>query len=145
MALLESGENYLETILILHKRNGTVRSVDVAAEMGFTKASISRAMHLLDKEGYLIFNNDGEIDLTEAGLKKASEVYDRHLTLTRFMENVLLVPHDIAEKDACRIEHIISDETFAGLKRILGEDRDELAARLHAEGAAAQREKKPQG
>ena len=144
MALLESGENYLETILILHKRNGTVRSVDVAAEMGFSKASISRAMHLLDKQGYLVFNDDGEIDLTEAGLKKASEVYDRHLTLTRFLREVVQVSEETAEKDACRIEHIISDETFAGLKRMLGEDANALAEKLHREGAAAQREKRPQ-
>ena len=144
MALLESGENYLETILILHKRNGTVRSVDVAAEMGFSKASISRAMHLLDKEGYLVFNDDGEIDLTEAGLKKASEVYDRHLTLTRFLREVVQVSEETAEKDACRIEHIISDETFAGLKRMLGEEANALAEKLHQEGAAAQRERRPQ-
>ncbi len=116
MSLLESGENYLETILILTKRNGSVRSIDIAAEMDFTKASVSRAMSILKRDNYIIMEADGRILLTKEGLKMATAVYDRHVTLTRFINENLGVPLEIAEKDACRIEHIISPETFAGIK-----------------------------
>lgn len=123
MALLESGENYLETILVLTKKNGSVRSIDVADEMQFTKASVSRAMSILKRDNYIIMNPDGSILLTKDGLRKATEVYDRHVTLTRFINEILGVDHDIAEKDACRIEHIISDETFAGIKAKLAKKK----------------------
>ncbi len=116
MSLLESGENYLETILILTKRNGSVRSIDVAAEMNFTKASVSRAMSILKRENYITMENDGRILLTDAGMQQATAILERHLILTRFINEVLGVPQEIAEKDACRIEHIISPETFAGIK-----------------------------
>lgn len=121
MPLLESGENYLETILVLTKKNGSVRSIDVAEAMNFTKASVSRAMSILKRDNYIIMEADGNITLTKEGLKKASAVWDRHTTLTRFINEFLGVPVDIAEKDACRIEHIISPETFAGIKEKLGE------------------------
>lgn len=121
MALLESGENYLETILLLQQRNGNVRSIDIAAEMNFSKPSVSRAMSILKKNGYIIMHTDGRIVLTESGLKKASSVLDRHQTLTVFLKEYLHVSHEIAEKDACRIEHIISPETFAGIKKIIAE------------------------
>lgn len=121
MPLLESGENYLETILVLTKKNGSVRSIDVAEAMNFTKASVSRAMSILKRDNYIIMEADGNITLTKEGLKKASAVWDRHTTLTRFINEILGVPVDIAEKDACRIEHIISPETFAGIKEKLGE------------------------
>ena len=120
MPLLESGENYLETILVLTKKNGSVRSIDVAEAMNFTKASVSRAMSILKRDNYIIMEADGNITLTKEGLKKASAVWDRHTTLTRFINEILGVPVDIAEKDACRIEHIISPETFAGIKEKLG-------------------------
>ena len=116
MALLESGENYLETILVLTKKNGSVRSIDIADAMQFTKASVSRAMSILKRDNYIIMHPDGSILLTKEGLKKATAVYDRHVTLTRFINEVLGVDAEIAEKDACRIEHIISPETFAGIK-----------------------------
>ncbi|MCD7974421.1 MAG: metal-dependent transcriptional regulator [Phascolarctobacterium sp.] len=116
MSLLESGENYLETILILTNRKGAVRSIDVAAEMNFSKASVSRAMSILKRNNYIIMEADGNILLTKEGLKKASAVLDRHVTLERFIEEVLGAPPEIAEKDACRIEHIISPETYAGIK-----------------------------
>ena len=116
MSLFESGENYLETILVLTKRNGWVRSIDIAAEMNFSKPSVSRAMSILKKDGYITINCDGHIILTEQGMQKASAVLDRHVTLTRYINEILGVDRDIAEKDACRIEHIISPETFAGLK-----------------------------
>lgn len=119
MSLLESGENYLETILILTKRNGSVRSIDIANEMDFTKASVSRAMSILKRDNYIIMEADGRILLTKEGLKKATEVYERHVILTRFIIEVLKVDPEIAEKDACRIEHIISPETFEGIKALL--------------------------
>ena len=119
MSLLESGENYLETILVLTKRNGSVRSIDIAEEMNFTKASVSRAMSTLKRDNYIIMEPDGRILLTKDGQKKATAVYDRHVTLTRFINEILGVDEEIAEKDACRIEHIISPETFAGIKGML--------------------------
>ncbi len=123
MALLESGENYLETILVLTKKNGSVRSIDVAEDMGFTKASVSRAMSILKRDNYIIMEADGRILLTKSGEEKAAEVYDRHVTLTRFINEVLNVNEEIAEKDACRIEHIISPETFAGIKKLLNKKK----------------------
>lgn len=119
MSLLESGENYLEAILVLSKRNGSVRSIDVANEMGFTKASVSRAMSILKRDNYIIMEADGRIVLTKDGQKKAIAVYDRHVTLTRFINEKLGVALEIAEKDACRIEHIISPETFLGIKNMM--------------------------
>ena len=119
MSLLESGENYLETILVLTKKNGSVRSIDIANEMGFTKASVSRAMSILKRDNFIIMEADGRITLTKEGQKKAVAVYDRHVTLTRFINENLGVDKEIAEKDACRIEHIISPETFAGIKALL--------------------------
>lgn len=98
MSLLESGENYLETILVLTKRNGSVRSIDIAEEMNFTKASVSRAMSILKRDNYIIMEPDGRILLTKDGQKKAAAVYDRHVTLTRFINEVLGVDEEIAEK-----------------------------------------------
>ena len=100
MSLLESGENYLETILVLTKRNGSVRSIDIAEEMNFTKASVSRAMSILKRDNYIIMEPDGRILLTKDGQKKAVAVYDRHVTLTRFINELLGVDEKIAEKDA---------------------------------------------
>lgn len=121
MPLLESGENYLEMILVLTQKNGSVRSIDIADAMGFTKASVSRAMSILKRDNYIIMEPDGAIRLTKEGQKKAAAVYDRHVTLTRFINKKLGVDEEIAEKDACRIEHIISPETFAGIKAMLAE------------------------
>ncbi len=121
MSLLESGENYLETILILTKRHGSVRSIDVANEMDFTKASVSRAMSILKRDNYIIMEPDGRIVLTKEGHRKAAAVYDRHVTLTRFIAEVLGVEEEVAAKDACRIEHVISPETYSGIKRLLTE------------------------
>ena len=123
MALLESGENYLETILVLTKKNGSVRSIDIADAMQFTKASVSRAMSILKRDNYIIMQPDGSIILTKEGQKMAAEVYDCHVTLTHFINEVLGVDVEIAEKDACRIEHIISPETFAGIKMQLTKKR----------------------
>lgn len=119
MSLLESGENYLETILVLTQRNGNVRSIDIANEMAFTKASVSRAMSILRNEGLVVMNEDNHITLTEEGHRIAVSVYDRHVTLTKFFTEILHVSPEIAAKDACRIEHVISPETFAGIKRLI--------------------------
>lgn len=116
MPLLESGENYLKTILVLTERNGSVRSIDVAEAMNFTKASVSRAMSILKRDDYIVMEPDGKILLTPKGREKASAVYNRHIILTRFIHEVLHVDEEIALKDACRIEHIISPETFDGIK-----------------------------
>lgn len=119
MILQESGENYLETILLLQQQKGSVRSIDVATYMNFTKASVSRAMSILKRENYILMEADGNIVLTETGLAKANAVLERHRLLTRFLRENLNVPEEIAEKDACRIEHVISPETFAGIKKLI--------------------------
>ena len=119
MSLLESGENYLETILVLTKRNGSVRSIDIAEEMNFTKASVSRAMSILKRDNYIIMEPDGRILLTEAGKTAAESVYERHRFLTKWLIQLGVTP-EVAAEDACRIEHDISPETFACLKRHAG-------------------------
>lgn len=117
--MYESGENYLETILILSKRNGSVRSVDIARELEFSKPSVSRAVGILKEDGLIITDGSGYIELTEEGKKKAESVYDRHQQLTLFLMETAGVPHERAEEDACRIEHIISEETYQGIKKYL--------------------------
>lgn len=119
MKIQESGENYLETILMLENRTGRVRSVDVANEMGFTKPSISRAMSILKKAGLVDFDGDGYLVLTDAGRARANQVYERHQLITNYLVKVLGVPQVIAEQDACRIEHVISAETFEAIKNRL--------------------------
>ncbi|MBO6148093.1 MAG: metal-dependent transcriptional regulator [Lachnospiraceae bacterium] len=115
--MYESGEDYIETIYLLKKRNGTVRSIDVARELGFSRPSVSRAVSILKKDGYLEMDAAGDLELTDKGRKKATEVYDRHKTLTRFLMATAEVSENVAETDACRIEHIISPATFKGIKK----------------------------
>lgn len=115
MTLQESGENYLETILMLEEENGFVRSIDIANRMNYTKASISRAMSILKQNGYITMVRNN-INLTELGREKACAVYERHLTITRFLEDILQVSANAAAIDACRIEHVISQETFERIK-----------------------------
>ena len=118
--MLESGENYLETILILNeKNNGKVKSIDLAKELNFSKPSVSRAVSILKNEGYIKVESSGYLILTEAGMAKAQMIYDRHKTLTKLFSRIANVTPEIAEKDACRIEHVISNETFYGLKTYL--------------------------
>ena len=117
----ESGEDYIETIFMLKKRMGHVRSVDVAQELKFSRPSVSRAIGILRDQGLLLMNNDGGLELTEEGTRLAEEVYEKHTTLTRFLRAVTKVDAVVAEKDACRIEHIISSKTFEGIKRFLSE------------------------
>ena len=120
MELHESGEMYLETILILKKRFGYVRSIDIANEMGVSKPSVSRAVGLLKDNGYISFDPNGMILLTDAGRAVAEKIYDRHQVLTRYFIDIG-VSEETASKDACKIEHIISDETFDILKKKLGD------------------------
>ena len=115
MRLQESGEMYLETILILSRQNTSVRSVDVSEYMGFSKPSVSRAVGLLRNGGFLEMRPDGELLLTELGLQTAEKIYDRHQVLTEALIR-LGVPEDIASVDACKIEHDISDETLDAIK-----------------------------
>ena len=112
----ESGENYLETILMLHQRQGYVRSIDIANELGFTKPSISRAVGILKGDGYITVEPSGNILLTEKGQAKAEAIYDRHITITAFLHKTLGIDPDTAEADACRIEHVISEATFQKMK-----------------------------
>ena len=116
MKIQESGENYLETVLILLQRNGYARSIDVANELGFSKASVSRAMGILKEAGYLVMQPNGNLTLTEAGYKKASAIYERHNVIAQFLEMTLGVDSGIATQDSCRIEHIISEESFRRIK-----------------------------
>ena len=114
MQLLESGEMYLETILIL-SRKGPVRSIDVSEYMGYSKPSVSRAVSLLKSGGYLTMEDNGFLHLTEAGQELAEKIYDRHTTLTEALLS-LGVDRESASEDACRIEHVISDASFQAIK-----------------------------
>ncbi|WP_026494531.1 metal-dependent transcriptional regulator [Butyrivibrio sp. WCD3002] len=122
----ESGEDYIETIYLLKKKNGSVRSIDVANELNFSRPSVSRAVGILKEDGFITVEEGGELELTEAGLKKAKSVYERHTNLTKFLMLTAGVNEEIAENDACRIEHIISPETFKGIKKFVKEHKDEL-------------------
>lgn len=120
MALHASGEDYLEAILMLREEKGFVRSIDVVQHLGYSKPSISRAMSILRANGYLTMEADGQLQLTPEGEKIARDVYERHQLLTRWLVRLGVAP-DTAARDACRIEHDISAETFACLKRHAGE------------------------
>lgn len=115
MKLHESAENYLETILILSKRLGNVRSIDIANELSFSKPSVSVAMKNLRLNSYIEVDKDGHISLLEKGRDIAEKIYERHTFLTDFLISIG-VDQTIAAEDACRIEHVISSESFAALK-----------------------------
>ena len=115
MRLHESAEMYLETIYQLLQERGSVRSVDVAESMGYSKPSVSRAVGLLKKGGYLLMEKDGSLTLTESGLATAQKVYERHTILTKLLTRLGVSPETAAE-DACKMEHVLSDETFAAIK-----------------------------
>lgn len=119
MAIHKSGEDYLETILLLERKISYVRSIDIASEMGFSKPSVSRAVKILKSDGLIDIAQDGEITLTEKGREIAEEIYDRHTTLTCFLTGVLGVSAATAQEDACKIEHELSMETFKKLKRFI--------------------------
>ena len=116
MKLQESGENYLETILILERRNGIARSVDVANELNFSKPSVSRAVSVLKEAGYVVIGNINQLVLTESGREIAEKVYAKHCLIKDFLVSIG-VNEEVAAEDACRIEHDISDETFECIKK----------------------------
>ena len=125
MELRRSAEDYLEAIYVLKNQKGVVRSIDVAHHLDFSKPSVSRAVNNLKKDGYLEMREDGELILTDKGQKTAHNVYERHTILTDWFVS-LGVSREVAAEDACRVEHAISEETFARLKA------------THPERAAAQ-------
>ncbi len=115
MGIHESGEMYLETIHVLQKKNGTVRSVDISEHMGYSKPSISRAVGLLKNGGYITVDKNGYITLTESGLQVANTIYERHTVLSGLL-TMLGVDEKTAAEDACRLEHAISDKSFQAIK-----------------------------
>lgn len=117
MKIQESAENYLETILILKNKNGAVRSIDIANELGFSKPSVSVAMKNLRENGYIEVDSSGYITLLDSGRKIAEKIYERHTTLLKWLVS-LGVDAKTAAEDACRIEHIISSESFEAIKKI---------------------------
>ena len=116
MALHESGQMYLEAIYVLSQKDERIRSIDICAYLGYSKPSVSRAVGILKKDGFISVDPDGSITLSESGKRLAEEMYDRHTTLTKML-TVLGVDETTASEDACRIEHVISDESFAAIKR----------------------------
>ena len=116
MHMQEYGEMYLETILILSRTKGQVRSIDIVDYMSFSKPSVSRAVGLLKSGGYILVDPEGYITLTDAGREVAEKIYERHTTLTELLTRLGVDP-DVAAEDACRMEHTISDESFEALKR----------------------------
>ncbi|MBE7071155.1 MAG: metal-dependent transcriptional regulator [Clostridiales bacterium] len=116
MTMQESGEMYLESILVLTKKGAPVRSLDVANYLGVSKPSVSRAMGLLKSGNYISIDDKGHITLLEDGLKIAKKIYERHVVITEILLE-LGVDMKTAEEDACRIEHVISDKTFKALKK----------------------------
>jgi len=115
MVSTESTEMYLETIYVLHKEKGSVRAVDIANEMGYSKPTISEWMNKLRREGYIDPTQGRNIVLTEKGIEVAAKIYERHTVLTKLFQ-ALGVSDEVASEDACRVEHYISDETFGKLK-----------------------------
>ena len=120
MVLQESGEMYLETILILSRKSKFVRAIDVGEEMGFSRPSVSRAVHLLAEGGFLRIDADGGITLTGAGREVAEKIYERHTVLSRWLIS-LGVDEQTAVDDACKMEHDISDKSFDAIKRHIAE------------------------
>ena len=123
MKLYASGEDYLEAVLVLQRKQGMVRSIDLARHMGFSKPSISHAVGVLKNGGFLTVDDDGFLHLTVIGREIAEKIYERHLF---FMEQLIAAGVDpkTAEADACRIEHIISDESFDRLKEAVEQEQD---------------------
>ena len=116
MPIQESGEMYLETIHVLSKNGGKVRSIDVSEHMGYSKPSVSRAIGILKSDGYITVDPSGYITLTEEGLVRAQKIFERHTIISQFLES-LGVSAEVAAEDACKMEHILSDESFEAMKR----------------------------
>ena len=122
MQIQESGEMYLETILLLSKKSSLVRSIDVCEQMGYSKPSVSRAIGILREAEYITVDKNGHIELTEKGRDVAEKIYERHTIFTRFL-TILGVSPEIASEDACKIEHTISEESFDAIKRFVEEHK----------------------
>ena len=116
MKIHESAENYLETILVLHQRKGSVRSIDIANELEFSKPSVSVAMKNLRLNGYIVMDPNGEIRLLEPGLEIAQRVLEKHTLITKFLLALGVSP-EVAAEDACRMEHVISNESFEAIRK----------------------------
>ncbi|MBR6257849.1 MAG: metal-dependent transcriptional regulator [Lachnospiraceae bacterium] len=124
----ESAENYIKTIYALKKKLKSVRSIDIANEMGFSRASVSAAVANLKKKDLIIVKNNGAIEFTVQGEKIAGDIYERHATLSGFLMDVAGVDEKTAKEDACRIEHFISPSTLEGIKKFIkGHHKDELS------------------
>lgn len=117
MKIHESAENYLETIFMLKKQNGSVRSIDIAHELGYSKPSVSVAMKNLRENGYIVVDNGGMIELTDLGLDVANKMFERHTVLTNWLTAIGVSP-EVAAEDACKIEHVISEESFEAIKQL---------------------------
>lgn len=120
MNLYESGEMYLETILVLKEKKGMVRSIDIAREMNYSKPSISNGMKHLKEGGYITIDDEGFISFTESGEAVARKIYERHTVMTDIFEKLGVSP-ETAQDDACKIEHVLSDETFEAIKKYAAE------------------------
>lgn len=120
MPIQESGEMYLETILVLTRKNNFVRSIDICEYMGYSKPSVSRAIGILRKAEYITVDKNGHILLTDEGRAIAERIYERHTIFTKFL-SLLGVSDEVASEDACKIEHTISDESFDAIKRFIDE------------------------
>lgn len=116
MPIQESGEMYIETIYVLSKRSGAIRSIDICEEMGYSKPSVSRAIGILKSNKYIEVDKKGFITLTETGKALAEKIYERHTIITRFLVS-LGVDEATASEDACKMEHIISDASFEAIKK----------------------------
>ena len=121
MKIQESAENYLETILILNRRNGYARAIDIAAELEFSKPSVSIAMKNLRENGYITVNSAGHISLTEKGAEIAERIYERHTFLSSWLVELGVDPA-VAAEDACRMEHVISAESFRAIQEVAARD-----------------------
>lgn len=115
LKIQESAENYLETILVLSQRHPQVRSIDIATELGFSKPSVSVAMKNLRTSGHIVMDKEGHISLTESGRAIAEKIYERHQLLTSWLISLGVSP-ETASADACRMEHVISPESFSAIK-----------------------------
>lgn len=120
MAIHESGEDYLEAILMIKKRSGNVRSIDVARELSFSKPSVSVAMKNLKTSNYITVDKNGFINLTEAGQEIADKIYERHTFLTNWLTSLGVDP-EVAAEDACKMEHAISSESFSAIKKFVAD------------------------
>lgn len=120
MAIHESGEDYLEAILMIKKRSGNVRSIDVARELSFSKPSVSVAMKNLKTSNYITVDENGFINLTKAGQEIADKIYERHTFLTNWLTSMGVDP-EVAAEDACKMEHAISSESFSAIKKFVAD------------------------